>query len=165
MFKNILVFSFFFFIFCSSSKEDLLKVYGHYKADEIVTMMPTPYIGPLFVTGMASYDMNRFIKKMEPTKIGSIDSNRITLIGEDSLKDEIYIFKTIQYYEVSKDFDTFFVAMIDAQRDNKIYEILIELKDGPNYDRTLKIFQNKKPYALFLWVENMRLVQKKNSRI
>ena len=41
------------------------------------------------------------------------------------------------------------------------YEIVIELKEGPNYDRTLNIFKDNKPTVLILCVDNNRIIQKK----
>lgn len=136
---------------------NVLSIYDSYTFDETDSVMSSVYTGPLFATGGANSDINRYIKEMNPEKIGFIESNKITLI--DSIN-EVYSFDSVNYYEVIKETDTFYVIKILAQMNNEKYDIVIELRNGPNYDRVLNIYKNGKPYTLILWIESSRLKQK-----
>lgn len=132
---------------------NMLDNYDSYVADETDSSMCSAYTGPLVATGGAIAGVN-YIKNMAPQVIGSIEPNKIIL--KDSI-DEVYSFKTLTYFQVSKGIDTFYVIKIEADRNNEKYDIFIELKEGPNYDRTLNIYKNGKPYTLILWKEQARL--------
>lgn len=139
-----------------------LNNYDHYEYDDSISEMSSVYTGPLVATGGAMTDINRFIKEMEPTKIGSIESNKITLIDDPN---KVYTFNYVKYYKVIQNIDTFYVMKIDSKMNNQDYEIIIELRNGPNYDRILNIYKNGKPHTLILWIENTRLVSKHQNKI
>ncbi|MDD5650184.1 MAG: hypothetical protein PHF86_07210 [Candidatus Nanoarchaeia archaeon] len=152
-----------FFILFLSVFSNMLKIYDSVELEDSANEMSSVYTGPLVATGGAITDINKFIKEMKPTKIGYIESNKIILFDEPN---EVFSFKTIKYYNVRKNNETFYIIQIDAQKEDKEqYEIIIELNEGPNYDRTLNIYKNNKPYILILWIENTRLIQKKNNKI
>lgn len=132
---------------------NVLDIYDSYVVDEIDSSMSSVYVGPLVATGGAIAGFN-YITNMQPQIIGSIEPNKIILT--DSI-DEVYSFKTLTYFKVSKGIDTFYVMKIESNRNNEKYDIIIELRDGPNYDRTLNIYKNGKPYVLILWKEKARL--------
>jgi len=143
------------------SFSNVLEKYDSYVLDDSDVEMSSAYTGPLITTGGAMAGISA-IENMEPTKIGSVESNKITLIDEPN---EVYVFDFVKYYQVTLDADTFYVIKIDSKMNEHSYEILIELKDGPNYDRTMNIYENGKPKTLILWVENNRLTPKKNREI
>jgi hypothetical protein len=152
----------FILIVAMSFSNSALKNYDHYEYDDSISEMSSVYTGPLVATGGAMTDINRLIKEMEPTKIGSIESNKIILIDEPN---EVYIFNCVKYYKVTQNVDTFYVMKIDSKMNNQDYEIIIELRSGVNYDRTLNIYKNGKPHTLILWIENTRLVPKYQNKI
>lgn len=119
------------------------------------------YTGPIFATGGAMSDINRYIKDMEPTKIGGIEKNSITLIESDTLENQIYKFNKATCYKVTSKGQSFSIIYMKCKMNAEEYEIVIELKEGPNYDRTLNIFKDNKPTVLILCVDNNRIVQKK----
>ena len=143
---------------------NILDMYDSYTFDESSPIMSSVYTGPLVSTGGAMSDINRLIKNMEPTVIGSIEKNKITLI--DTIN-EVYSFDSISYYNVIKGIDTFYVIKIIAKMNNENYDIIIELNDGPNYDRILNIYKKGKIKMMILWIglENPRLRVKELKKI
>jgi len=143
-------------IVCYSHGFEILDIarYDSYTFDESDTEMPI-YNGPLMATGGA--DTKNFIPDMKPVNIGFIEKNKIILI--DDPKNEIYSFDSISFYNVTKNGDSFDIIKINAKMNNENYDIIIEINEGPNYDRTLNIYKNGKPHTLILLIENARLTK------
>lgn len=108
------------------------------------------YTGPLCATGGALSDINKYIEKMDPTIIGKVEPNQISLLDTSDL---IYTFKRVRLYEVEnkKEGLKFCVLHIKAKMNNVPYEIVVELRGNITYDRILRIYQNGKPHTVVLW--------------
>ena len=52
-----------------------------------------------------------------------------------------------------------------AYMNGEQYEITIELRGNDYYDRILRIYKDDKPQTLILWIETLRVKQKKDSSI
>jgi hypothetical protein len=145
-----------------SNPNTIFDQYDFIEFDDSISEMSPAYTGPLVASGGAIANVGYIIDTI-PEPIGTIESNKITLIDDPN---EVYTFDYIKYYKVIKNIvDTFYIMKIDAQMNQFAYEIIIELKEGPNYDRTLNIYKDGKISTLILWVENTRLVPKKVNKI
>jgi len=122
----------------------------------------THYTGPLCATGGAIADMNKYIERMEPTKIGTVTTNSFAIIDSTILT---YTFKRVITYKVKEDSTTFYVYYMKAYMNGEQYEITIELRGNDYYDRILRIYKDDKPQTLILWIETLRVKQKKDSSI
>lgn len=140
---------------------DILDIYDSYRFDETDSTMSSAYTGPIFATGGA--DKSHYIKEMEPTKIGFMEKNQIVIIGD--LTNEIYTFDSICYYEVTKNNESFYIIKILASYNNSMQDIIIELRHGDNFDRTMTIYKNQQPDLMILWIDNSRLKQKPDREI
>ena len=151
-----------------SHSDNILDMYDSYSFDESYSSMNSAYTGPLITVGGAMIDTQTndisYISDMNPEKVGFIETNNITLI--DSIN-EIYSFDSISYYNVTKNADTFYVMKIISKMNNENYDIIIELNDGPNYDRILNIYKKGKIKMMILWIglENPRLRVKELKKI
>lgn len=150
--------------FCTSCFSfNVLEQYDSYEFDETLSSMNSAYVGPLVATGAAMKSTNKVIYKMESTHIGSIDSNKITLI--DDPKNEIYNFDSISYYKVTKKLDTFYIIKIQAKMNDEKYDIILELNEGYSFDRTLTIYKNGYKETLILLIDFMRIKVKNEINI
>jgi len=120
------------------------------------------YTGPLLATGGAIADMNRYIEKMEPNKIGTIEKRSITLL--DTI-DQVYTFKWVKTYTVTQDSAEFNVYYIKAKMNGERYDIIIELRWTDYYDRILRIYKDDEPHTLVLWIGTIKVKQKRDRRI
>lgn len=143
-----------------SNHKNILNRYETLHFDETDSIIPNHYTGPLFMSGCANSDINKMLREETPTKIGHVDTKKITLFGDNDYPEEVYNFDSISYYEVSINLDTFYIIYLEAQKDSIDYEIIIELKAGDNYDRTINIYKKGKLSTVILWVENMRIKPK-----
>lgn len=125
----------------------------------------THYTGTIWATGGAIADMNKYIRKMDPTNIGTLKPNQLTIHGDTTHKKETYSFKKVKCYKVSLNNDTFTVYSLKAKKENQKYHIIIELREGPHYDRIINIHKNKKPYMLILWKDNILIKPLKKTKI
>ena len=65
------------------------------------------------------------------------------------------------YYQAYSDTSSFYVIYAKATRDNEEYEILIDLRVGPDYHRTMTVYKDGKPHTLILWFEKTLLKSSK----
>jgi len=120
------------------------------------------YAGPLCITGGALADMNKYIEKMEPTKVGTVTANSISILDSVPLT---YTFKRVKTYTVTQDNAKYNVYYMKAKMDGERYDIIIELRGTHYYDRILRIYKNDEPHSLMLWIDTLRVIQKKEERI
>jgi hypothetical protein len=118
------------------------------------------YVGPIFATGGAMTDINRYITDMAPEKIGAFETNNLTII--DTIN-QVYFFNKVQAYTVTKNGESFSVLYMKSKMNNEKYEIIVEIKEGSNFDRTIWVYKNGVKKIIILWVDNSRIVQKKHS--
>jgi hypothetical protein len=121
------------------------------------TNLNPSYCGPIFATGGAMSDIKRYIKDMPPERIGKFEKKTITLFEPDSSQDMKLNFKKISAYRIFSKNDTFNILHIKC-RDN--YDIVIELQEGSNYDRSIWIYKKGEPKVLILTIDNIRIKQK-----
>jgi hypothetical protein len=145
------------------SAKNILNIYdSHKKVYSSKTMNPH-YVGPIFATGGAMADINRLIKEMDPEKVGNLTCNNLTLIESAPLKNQVYTFKKVKAYQVKKSTSNFSVILLKSTMNGENYDILIEIKEGPNYDRTITVYKDGKPQTLILWLDNSKITQKKSN--
>lgn len=146
-----------------------LNMYMSYEKDDSLTipeMIPI-YVGPLYITGGAyNEDTGKApgyytINDCKPTKLGEIRENSILINGDTPNDFDTFAFKTIEYFKVvTKNMtDTFYVMHMNSKMRDKNFEIVVELNDGPNYDRVIYLFQNGKKYMMLLWKDNMNIIE------
>lgn len=119
----------------------------------------TLYCGPIFATGGAMSDIKRYIKDMPPEKVGKFEKKTITLFEPDSTQNFELNFKKINAYKILSENDTFNIIHIKC-RDN--YDIVIELQEGSNFDRSIWIYKEGEPKTLILTVDNLKITPKKH---
>jgi hypothetical protein len=144
----------------SCFSKDVLSIYDHKKVLYTSRTINPHYVGPIFATGGAMSDINRYISNMEPTKIGWATSNSIVLIESDTTKNQVYIFNKTKAYQVTKDGANFPILFIKSKIGKEKYDIIIEMKEGKNFDRTIIVYKGGKALTMILWVDNARIVQK-----
>jgi hypothetical protein len=125
--------------------------------------MNSAYVGPLFATGAVMKSINKRIDSMELAYIGFIESNKIILIDKPS--NEVYTFDSISYYEVTKNLQTFYIIKIQSKMNGKNYDIILELNEGYNFDRTLTIYKNGSKETLILLRDFISIKIKKEINI
>ena len=145
------------------SAKSILSLYDSHKKVYTSKTLNPHYVGPLFATGGAMSDINRMISDMAPEKIGSFTSNSLTLIESAPRENQVYTFKSVKAYKVSKDTSSFTIMHIKSKMNGESYDILVEIKEGSNYDRTITIYKDGKPLTLILWLDNSKITQKKNN--
>jgi hypothetical protein len=146
------------------SAKNILSLYDSHKKVYSSKTLNTHYVGPLFATGGAmSGDVNRMISEMAPENIGSFSSNSLTLIESAPRENQVYTFKKVKCYSVTQDSTTFNILHIKSKIGSEKYDIIVEMKKGPNYDRTITIYKDGKPLTLILWLDNSKITQKKNN--
>lgn len=149
-------------ISCSSvlSKE-LPGGYKILKPLGIDRSMNPHYLGKIWATGGAIADMNKYIKQMNPLNIGTLKPNQLIITGDDTHENEIFSFNKVKCYTVSLNQDTFNVYNMKAKKENETFNIIIELREGHHYDRTINIYKGQIPYMLILWKETLKIKPKK----
>lgn len=156
-------------IIVSLSLGNVLDMYKSYEKDDSLTipeMIPF-YVGPLYITGGAySEDTGKTpghytIQKCKPTKLGEIHQNSILINGDTPSNFDTFAFKTIEYFKVvtKNEKDTFYVMHMNSKMHGKNFEIVVELKDGPHYDRVIYLFEKGKRYMMLLWRDNNSLAE------
>jgi hypothetical protein len=146
------------------SAKSILSLYDSHKKVYTSKTLNPHYVGPLFATGGAmGGDVNRMISEMDPEKIGSFSSNSLTLIESAPRENQVYTFNKIKSYKVSKDTSNFTIMHMKSKMNGESYDILVEIKEGSNYDRTITIYKDGKPLTLILWLDNSKIIQKKNN--
>lgn len=143
------------------SAKNILSLYDSHKKVYTSKTMNPHYVGPLFATGGAMTDINKMISDMDPEKIGNFTSNSLTLIESDPIPNQVYTFKKVEAYKVSKDSSSFTIMYMKSKMNGESYDILVEVKEGSNYDRTITIYKDGKPLTLILWLDNSKITQKK----
>jgi hypothetical protein len=118
----------------------------------------TSYCGPIFATGGAMSDIKRYIKDMPPEKVGKFEKKTITLFEPDSSQNFKLNFKKIKAYKILSENDTLNILHIKC-RDS--YDIVIELQEGANFDRSIWIYKKGKPKILILTIDQLKMAQKK----
>lgn len=108
-------------------------------------------------------DINRMITNMAPENIGSFTSNSLTLIETAPIQNQVYTFKKFDAYKVTKDGTSFTIMHMKSNVGKDKFDILVEMKEGPNYDRTITIYKNNVATTLILWVGNSKIIQKKTT--
>lgn len=147
---------------CSTFSKDALSLYDSHKKLYSSNSLNPHYVGQVFATGGAMTDINRLIQDMAPEKIGEFSTNSFTLYETAPLKNQIFTFKKVKAYKVTKDNNEFTVMQMKGKIDNDKFEIIIEIQEGSNYDRTITIYKNKVASILILWVDNAKIIQKKS---
>jgi hypothetical protein len=145
------------------SAKSILGLYDSHKKIYTSKTLNPHYVGPLFATGGAMTDINRMISDMAPEKIGSFTSNSLTLIESAPRENQVYTFKNVKAYKVSKDTSSFTIMHMKSKMNGEKYDILVEINEGSNYDRTITIYKDGKPLTLILWLDNSKITQKKNN--
>jgi hypothetical protein len=148
-------------------KGNALDSYLTKEFDEKIPSLTAPYIGPLYMTGCADSKMQKMLQDGKPVHIGEILPNKIRLFGDKDYPEEVYSFKEVSYYEVSTKNKKFYVMYIEAIGDSEKCEIIIELKGDKKgyYDRILCIIKEDKPETIILWIDNLKLLIKKEKHI
>lgn len=147
---------------------NVLDMYESYEKDDSLTipeMIPI-YEGPLYITGGAyCTDTGKApgyytIKQCKPVKLGEIHGNSILINGNNNAFDT-FAFKTIEYYKVvtKNKTDTFYVMHMNSKMHGRNFEIVVELNDGPHYDRVIYLFENGRKYMMLLWKDNMNIAE------
>jgi len=147
------------------SSGNVLDMYGSYVKDTTLTiqeMIPV-YTGNLYVTGGAWG--RYFTKQCAPTILGEIESNSISINGEKT-KYDTFTLKEIEYYKVTDKYtaDTFYVMHINSVMKSKKFEIVVELREGPHYDRTIFLFEEGKRYMMLFWKDGKNIAEPDNSK-
>jgi hypothetical protein len=143
------------------SAKNILSIYDSHKKLYTSKSLNPAYIGPLFATGGAMTDINRYINNMAPEKIGHFTSNTLVLIETDTLLNQVYTFNKVTAYNVTKDTNSFNIMHIVGTLGGEKYDIIVEIKEGPEYDRIITIYKNLKPITIILWLDNSKITQKK----
>ena len=144
-------------------EKSILSAYDSHKKVFTSNTLNPHYVGPLFATGGAMTDINRMITNMAPEKVGSFTSNSLTLIESAPRENQVYTFKKVKAYRVTKDTSSFTIMYMKSKMNGEDYEIVFEIKDGPTYDRTITIYKDIKPKIMILWLDNSKIIQKKNN--
>lgn len=144
---------------------NVLDMYSSYEKDDSLTipeMIPI-YVGPLYITGGAFEKY--YLNKCEPMKLGEIQENNILLNVDKPNTFDTFSFKTIEYFKVinKSKTDTFYVMHMNSKKNNKDFEIVVELKDGPHYDRVIYLFENGKKYMMLYWLDEMNITKPNKS--
>jgi hypothetical protein len=143
------------------SAKNILSIYDSHKKIYTSKTLNPCYVGPLFTTGGAMTEVNRYISEMAPEKIGKFMSNSLTLIETDTLLNQVYSFNKVIAYEVTKDTSKFNVMYMESTMNEEKYDIVVEIKEGSKYDRIITIYKNFKSTILILWLDNSKIIQKK----
>lgn len=141
--------------------KNILSIYDSHKKVYSSKSINPHYVGPIFCTGGAMSDINRYIKDMAPENIGSFSSNSLTINETAPLKNQVYTFKKVEAYAVTKDGSSFTIMHMKSKIGKDKFDILVDVKGGPNFDRTITIYKNNVATALILWVDNSKIIQKK----
>jgi len=139
----------------------IFDMYDSYELVDSVTEINKAFTGPLLFKGGANMDLGVYIKECEPTNIGRIEANQIVLNGDSIEADEIFSFERVDFYKVTKDSITFHIMYM--KQNNSPFEIILELRDGAFFDRSLYFFKDKKEYKLILYVYPESIKIKKSS--
>jgi len=136
---------------------NIFDMYDSYELVDSVTKMNKAFTGPIFFKGGANMELGVYIKECEPTNIGRIETNQIVLNGDSIEADEVFSFKKIDFYKVTKDSMTFHIMYM--KQPGTPFETILELREGTFFDRSLYFFKNKKEYKLILYVypENVKI--------
>ena len=108
-------------------------------------------------------NINRVIYDMDPEKIGKFTPNSLVLFESDTTKNQVYTFKKVKSYQVTKDDNSSNILAIKSKIGKEKYDIIIEMNEGKNFDRTITIYKDGKALTLVLWVDNARIIQKRGS--
>ena len=131
---------------------NVLDMYETYEKDDSLTIpeiLPV-YTGPLYVTGGA-FDQY-YTAECAPTQLGKVLSNSI-LINADSGAYDTFSFENIEYYKVTDKAnpDTFYVMHMNSKLHDKDFEIIVELREGPHYNRVIYLFEEGQRYMMLFW--------------
>lgn len=144
------------------SAKDALSTYDSHKKIYSSKTMNPHYVGPIFATGGAMTDINRFISDMAPEKIGQFDQNSLTLFETAPLKNQVYTFKKVKAYQVEKNDAKFTIMQMKGKIDGDKFEVIVEIRTGSNHDRTITVYKNGVASILILWVDNAKITPKKS---
>jgi len=156
-FSRIIALSVLVLTVCSFSK-DALSNYDNHKSLYTSSKLNPFYLGPIFSTGAAMKEINRYIADMSPENIGKFESNNLTLI--DTVN-QVFSFKKVKSYKVSQKGESFPILYMKSTLNNEKYELIVEIKEGSNYDRIIKIFKDGVQITMILCVDNNNIIQKK----
>lgn len=143
------------------SAKNILSIYDSHKKLYTSKTLNPAYIGHLFATGGAMTDINRYITDMAPENIGHFTSNTLVLFETDTLLNQVYTFNKVTAYKMTKDTNNFNIMYMSCTMNGEKYDIIVEIKEGPEYDRIITIYKNLKPITIILWLDNSRITQKK----
>lgn len=137
---------------------NVLDMYGTYEKDTSLTipeMIPV-YTGPLYITGGAFN--KHYTEKCAPTQLGKVLSNSI-LINADSGAYDTFSFEDIEYYKVTDKAnpDTFYVMHMNSQLHGKNFDIVVELREGPHYNRVIYLFEEGNRYMMLFWKDKIHV--------
>lgn len=118
----------------------------------------TLYCGPIFATGGAMSDIKRYITDMPPENVGKFEKKTITLFEPDSTQNFELNFKKIKAYKIKFENDTFNIIHIKCRNN---YDIVIEIREGSNFDRSIWIYKKGEPKTLILTIDNLNITPKK----
>lgn len=155
------------FISCTTKEStSVLDMYKTYEKDTSLTipeMIPV-YVGPLYITGGA-FD-RYYTAKCNPTKLGEIKANSLLINGDLSGTFDTFSFKTIEYFKVTAktSMDTFYVMHMNSVMKGKKFEIVVELREGPHYDRTIFLFEEGKRYMMLFWKDSINIAEPDKSK-
>jgi len=145
----------------SASAKDVLSIYdSHKKIISSKTLNPH-YVGPVFATGGAMTDIRRYITDMAPAKVAQFDESSLTIFETAPISNQVFNFKKVTTYEVHKDNEDFTVMHMEGKTDTELFDIIVEMREGSNYDRTVTVYKNKKADILILWLDSTKLTPKK----
>lgn len=147
---------------CTSAK-NILSIYDSHKKIYTSKTLNPAYIGPLFTTGGAMTEINRYISDMNPENIGHFTGNTLVLVETDTLLNQVYSFDKVAAYKVTKDTNNFNIMYIESTMNGEKYEIIVEIKEGPKYDRIITIYKNLKAMTRILWLDNSKVTQKSHN--
>lgn len=150
-------------VFSSCSSKNILSIYDSHKKIYTSKSINPHYVGPIFCTGGAMSNINRVIYDMDPEKIGKFTPNSLVLFESDTTKNQVYTFKKVKSYQVTKDDNSSNILAIKSKIGKEKYDIIIEMNEGKNFDRTITIYKDGKALTLVLWVDNARIIQKRGS--
>ena len=151
-----------FMCIINASAKNIFSTYDSHKKIYTSKTLNPCYVGPLFTTGGAMTEVNRYITNMDPENIGHFSSNKLVLVETDTLLNQTYTFNKVTAYKVTKDTNSFNIMYMRCTMNGEKYEIVVEIKDGPRYDRIITIYKNLKATTLILWLDNSRVIQKKD---
>ena len=143
------------------TQKDAMSQYGNHKKLFTRSEINPHYVGPVFSTGGAMTDINRYITDMAPALVAKFDKNSFTLFETAPIEDQIFNFKKVNTYKIERDTEEFTVMQMKGDNKDGSFEILVEIKEGANFDRTITVYKNGKRDMLILWLDNQNIKLKK----